>query len=419
MRKIVILFLLLLLLLGCAATIQKGTIEPSRVSDMEGIVQSISGKEVLLKLQLPDFKKQSDDVIDEIARQVKQKAIIIEGIDVSVDGINGLVKKVDGNTISVSFDKALSYPVDSIVKVKIPKKRIAIVDFTVIRGGIKEAGAIVMERLSTELIESGIFTVVERSKLQSIIEETKLIQSGLSREDPEKFKPMLMIADIILTGTLSEVSNNYDINLRLLNVQTGQAISAFYVHSPLFKISDMRDSSEWNEDFETAATNFSWQIGPTVKVGYVSTDKTTGAEASNNSLKLDYDFRGLKSKTEVAPGMINSKKRDVSLFTGVEFYVKSTEPIFGFINVDISDRDDPKVRDRWVAVYEIEKDWKKVKIPFDQLYVLRSKNIGYTPGKQILDLSHIEKIAWGTSNILVRGKNEKGSMWIDKIRFYR
>ena len=422
MRRIVILFFLPLLLLGCAAPMQKGKIEPSRISDMEGIVQSVSGNEVLLQLKLPEFKKESDDVIDEIARQVKQKAIIIEGIDVSVEGITGSVKKVDGKTIIVSFDKALSYPVGSTVRVRIPKKRIAIVDFTVIRGGIKEAGAIVMERLSTELIESGIFTVVERSKLQSILEEFKLKQAGLSVEDPEKFKPMLMIADIILTGTLSEVSNNYDINLRLLNVQTGQAISAFYVRSPLFKISDMRDSSEWNEDFETTFIDFSWQIGPTTKVGYVSTDKTTGVEDSNNSLKLDYDFRGLKSETEVAPGMINSKKRDVSLFKGVEFYVKSTEPMVGFINVDISDRDDLNVRTRWLSRFEIEKDWKKVKIPFDQLYAMRSKNIvkeGYNPGKQILDLSHIEKIHWGTANILVKGKSKKGSMWIDKIRFYR
>jgi hypothetical protein len=422
MRRTVVLFFLPLLLLGCAATMQTGKIESSRISDVEGIIQSVSGKEVLLQLQLPDFKKESDDAIDEIARQVKQKAIIIEGIDVSVEGTTGSVKKVDGKTISVSFDKALPSPVGSTVTVKIPKKRIAIVDFTVIRGGIKEAGSIVMERLSTELIESGIFIVAERSKLQSIIEESKLIQSGLSGEDPGKFKPMLMIADIILTGTLSEVSNNYDINLRLLNVQTGQAISAFYVRAPLFKISDMRDSGEWNEDFETMITDFSWQIGPTTKVGYVSTDKTTGAEASNNSLRLDYDFRGLKSETEVGPGMINSKKRDISLFKGIEFYVKATEPIVGYINLDISDRDDPDVRTRWVTRYEIEKDWKKVQIPFDQLSAVRSKYItiaGYKPGKQILDLSHTEKILWGTSNILLRGKSEKGSMWIDKVRFYR
>jgi hypothetical protein len=422
MRRMVILFFLPLLLLGCAAPMQKGKIEPSRISDMEGIVQSVSGNEVLLQLELPEFKKESDDVIDEIARQVKQKAIIIEGIDVNVEGITGLVKKVDGKTIRVLFDKAQSYRVGSTVRVKIPKKRIAIVDFTIIRGGIKEAGAIVMERLSTELIESGLFTVVERSKLQSILAEFKLSQSGLSGEDPEKFKPMLMIADLILTGTLSEVGNNYDINLRLINVQTGQAISAVYVRSPLFKLSDMRDSSEWNEDFETTIIDFSWQIGPTTNVGYVSVDKTTGAESSNNSLKLDFDFRELKSKTEVAPAMVNSKKRDASLFKGVEFYVKSTEPIVGLFNVDISDRDDPNIRNRWITRFEIEKDWQKVKIPFDQLYAIRSKNIvkaGYKPGNELLDLSHIEKILWGTSNILVKGKSEKGSMWIDKVRFYR
>ena len=120
--------------------------------------------------------------------------------------------------------------------------------------------------------------------------------------------------------------------------------------------------------------------------------------------------------------MANFKKRDVSLFKGIEFYVKSTEPIFGYINIDISDRDDPKVRNRWVSHYEIEKDWKKVKIPFEQLHVVMSQYIvkeGYKQGQQILDLSKMENIHWGTTSLLVRGKNEKGSMWIDKVRFYR
>ena len=417
--KILVILFLPLLLMSCTMPTQTGRIVSSRISDIQGIVQSISGKEVLLQLQLPDFKKESDDIIDEIARHVKQKAIIIEGIDVSIEGMTGSVTKVDGKTISASFDKPLFYQVGSTVTVKIPKKRIAIVDFTVIRGSIKEAGAIVMERLSTELIESNIFTVVERSKLQSIIEESKLIQSGLSGEDPKKFKPMLMVADIILTGTLSEISNNYEINLRLLNVQTGQAISAFHIRAPLFKISDVRDSGEWNEDFETTFTDFSWQIGPAAKIGYVSLDKTTGAEYSNNSLKLDYDFFGLKSQTEAAPVMINTKKRDISLFKGVEFYVKATAPIVGLLNVDISDRDDPNVRNRWLARYEIGKDWKKVQIPFNQLYAIKSKNIGYKEGNQIMDLSHIEKLLWGTSNNLITGNNAKGSMWLDKIRFYR
>ena len=184
MRMVVILLFIPLLLFGCSAPIQTGKIEPSRISYMEGIVQSVSGHEVLLQLQLPDFKKESDEAIEEIARQVKQKAIIIEGMDISVEGINGSVKKVEGKTISISFNKAQSYLVGSTVKVRIPKKRIAIVDFTVIRGGIKEAGIILMERLSTELIESGLFTVVERSKLKPILEEFTLIQSGLSSEDP-------------------------------------------------------------------------------------------------------------------------------------------------------------------------------------------------------------------------------------------
>ena len=424
MRMVVILLFIPLLLFGCSAPIQTGKIEPSRISYMEGIVQSVSGHEVLLQLQLPDFKKESDEAIEEIARQVKQKAIIIEGMDISVEGINGSVKKVEGKTISISFNKAQSYLVGSTVKVRIPKKRIAIVDFTVIRGGIKEAGIILMERLSTELIESGLFTVVERSKLKPVLEEFTLIQSGLSSEDPAKFKPMLMIADIILTGTLSEISNNYDINLRLINVQTGQAITAVYVRSPLFKLSEMRDSSEWNEDFAQLVTDYSWRTSHTAGgLIFISKDSSTGAEGSKSSLRMDYDFRSIpKNKRNTCRGMRNEKKRDLSLYKGIEFYVKATAKTPGNFVIEISYRDDPHIRDRWKATFEMGTVWSLIKIPFDQLHVYSDRFIkksGYKQGKQILDMGRVEQIDIGVCEYAVNKTSENGSIWIDKIRFYR
>jgi len=64
-----------------------------------------------------------------------------------------------------------------------------------------------------------------------------------------------MFADLILTGTLAEIGDKYDINLRLLNVRTGQAVAAINVSAPLFKAVEMRDSSNWNEDFEGILTD--------------------------------------------------------------------------------------------------------------------------------------------------------------------
>ena len=166
----------------------------------------------------------------------------------------------------------------------------------------------------------------------------------------------------------------------------------------------------------------SWIIGPREKDGFVRLDGNTGAENSKKSLRMDYTF-DLKKRERSCPIIRNNKKRDLSLFTGIEFYVKGTYPITGFMNLDTSDRDDPAVRDRWLARYEIADKWQLVRIPFEQFSYLKSDALikieGFKPGKQILDMSHVETVIFGTCNNMVDENSKKGAIWIDKIRFYR
>ena len=42
----------------------------------------------------------------------------------------------------------------------------------------------------------------------------------------------LLMADIILTGTLADIGGAWDINLRLVNVRTGQAMAAISMRTP-------------------------------------------------------------------------------------------------------------------------------------------------------------------------------------------
>ena len=137
---------------------------------------------------------------------------------------------------------------------------------------------------------------------------------------------------------------------------------------------------------------------------------------------MDYTF-DLNKKERSCPGMRNRKKRDLSLFKGIEFYVKGTHPITGYLDIDISDRDDPATRNRWHAIFEITDDWQLVKIPFDQFSYFRSGPLlkeGFKPGKQILDMSHVETLIFGTCNHhIVSEEAKKGAIRIDNIRFYK
>ncbi len=420
MKHLTLLVVAITICFGCAQSAQTLKSDPARVQHVEGVVQNISDNEVMLSLKLPEFRKIADTPAAEISQQIIQRGLFIEGLNIAINGNRGEITKIIGNSVTILLSKSLAYTIGQNVKLEIPKKRIAIVDFTVIRGGLKEAGAILMEQLSTLLIESRHYVVVERSKLNTIMEEIKLIQSGVTEEIPEQLRPKLMFADLILTGTLAEIGDKYDINLRLLNVRTGQAVAAINTVSPLFKPVEMRDSSTWNEDFEAALIDYSWVIGPRGKEGFVSIDGKTGAENSKKSLMMDYTFDLNKPS---CPGIRNNKKRDLSFFKGVEFYVKATHPIIGFLMIDISDRDNPSVRDRWDTRYEIADNWQLVRIPFDQLRCFRSGGLikmeGFKPGKQILDMSHVETVIFGTCTGLVSEGTKKGTIWIDKIRFYK
>ncbi|MDI6744970.1 MAG: CsgG/HfaB family protein [Thermodesulfovibrionales bacterium] len=412
-------------LTSCAAVKPSGEgeqIERVSLQYVEATVQSVSGNEIILSLKLPEFKKTPDIPISEIAQQVVQKSLFLEGIKTDINGAPAVIKEVRGNTVIIALEKPQAYAAGAALKLKIPKKIIAITDFEVIKGKEKEAGRVTLEGLTSMLIDSGHFTVVERSKLKTIMNELELSLSGLTKETPEKVLGKLFMADIILTGTLAEIGGTWDINLRLVNVRTGEAMAAITVRTPLFKPTELRDASAMNEDFEKEVVEPSWRIGYRAKgVSLVKMDISQGAEDSKHSLMVDFDFT--KAVRDVFAGAENRKKRDLSLFAGIEFYVKADIPLTGHFNLLISDSDNPNIIDAWVADFEIDTMWKVVRIPLEHLTIGRgwikegAERHGAKPGKQILDISRVEGMRIGAHS--KHNPPVKGTMWIDNVRFYR
>ncbi|MCX5716761.1 MAG: hypothetical protein NTW44_00315 [Nitrospirae bacterium] len=415
----------MIFLTGCAAVKPAGEAEQvERISlqYIEGTVQSVSGNEIVLSLKLPEFKKTADFSVGEIAQQVVQKSLFLEGIKTEINNALGIIKEVRGNAVTVTLEKPQPYAVGTALKLKIPKKIIAIVDFEVIRGREKEAGRVTLEGLTSSLIDSGHFIVIERSKLKTIMNELELSLSGLTKEPPEKIMGRLLTADIILTGTLADIEGAWDINLRLVNVRTGEAMAAISMRTPLFKPTELRNASAFNEDFEGDVVNPSWQIGYRAKGAFfVKLDTTQGAEDSKHSLKIDFDL--VKAGSNMSASARNWSKRDLSLFNGIEFYVKADIPVIGHVVIFTSERENSNIIDAYVGNFEIGASWKLIRIPFEQLTVGRgwikegAERFGAKPGKQILDLSRVESVWIGIHS----GNNlpVKGTLWIDKVRFYR
>ncbi|MDO9527841.1 MAG: FlgO family outer membrane protein [Syntrophales bacterium] len=410
--------------LFCSCAAMQTSKESEKIEQLyiEATVQNVSDDEIVLTLHLPEFKKSADPFIGEIAQQVIRKGLFIEGLTTEIEGTPVVVKEVHGNIVKALLKKPMSYPVGSTVNLKIPQKTIAIVDFEVIQGKQKEAGRVTLEKLTSALIDSGHFNVVERAKLKTIIDELKLSMTGLMSKSSMDKVGQLQMADLILTGTLAEMRGEWDINLRLLNVRTGQAMAAITMQTKLFRPSEMRDSGPLNADFELDVVDPSWNTGYKRKGGFrVGLATTGGAEGSRHSLELQFNFK--ERSDRVFARAENRRKRDLYLYSGVEFYVKSTRLLTGQILIVTSSPDNPNIMDAWAGNFDTDTRWKKVRIPFDSLTIGRgwikkgAEKYGAKYGDQILRLDRVEILSIGLPSL--NNPPVKGRMWIDKIRFYQ
>jgi len=425
MRKPFLLSLLsaLLLLASCAAVQQQEKPEPLSLLHIEGVVQSVSGKEAVLELRMPEVKKIPDSPINDIARQVLQKSILLEGMKTEVNRNPVLIREIRGSIARVEFDKPATFTPGTVLKLDVPKKTIAVVDFEVIKGKQKEAGRVTLEGLTTALIDSGQFNVVERTKLKSIMSELELSRSGLTRETAEQTLGKLLFADLILTGTLAEMRGEWDINLRLLNTRTGQAVSAIALKTTLFKASEIRDSGQLQEDFEAFHVDPSWPLMRVGRTAYFNStqDSATGAEGSKKSLRIDFNL--IDGQMPRMARIENRKKRDLSLYDGIEFYAKGTDRFHGYAVIFTSQPDDPNKIDAWTGFFQIPGDWGKVRVPFDKMTVGRqwiregSSFYGAKPGDQVMRLDRVEFFQIGIDQKM-NGGDVLGTIWVDKIRFY-
>jgi hypothetical protein len=209
----------------------------------------------------------------------------------------------------------------------------------------------------------------------------------------------------------------------VVNVRTSQAIAAITMKTRLFKPAEIRDSGPLREDFEDTTTDSSWVLMKAGrKVFYHSTiDRSAGVENTKKSLRLDFNL--IVGQRPMWAHIENRKKRDLSLYDGIELYVRSTERLYASIGIKTSHPDDPNKIDAWFGSFEPDKDWEKIRIPFKKMIIARgwitegAKRVGASPGDQVMRLHRVEGFEIGVD--ARRNSDIKGTLWIDRIRFYR
>ena len=109
------------------------------------------------------------------------------------------------------------------------KTRVAVIDFEQksyqeFQG--KQIGEIIAEWLITSLVNTGRFEVVERAQLQKIMKEQQLGMTGMINQETVAKVGELLGVKVIITGSVIQMGNTYEVNARLISVEDGSILNA-------------------------------------------------------------------------------------------------------------------------------------------------------------------------------------------------
>lgn len=105
---------------------------------------------------------------------------------------------------------------------------VAVIDFENETGAPENANFArsLTDAVTTSMVKSGSLQVVERSRLKKIIDEQKLMLSGMVDTSMVANVGRLLSADNIVIGSLSLIEKKWMVNIRVLEVKTGRVLGS-------------------------------------------------------------------------------------------------------------------------------------------------------------------------------------------------
>lgn len=106
--------------------------------------------------------------------------------------------------------------------------KLAVVDFTDIRGYPSALDAYLAEKLITQLFTSapGEFSIVERRQLARVLEEQRLTASAIFDQNAVAEIGRVLGIDAIVTGSIADLGDVIEVNARSISVETGNVFAA-------------------------------------------------------------------------------------------------------------------------------------------------------------------------------------------------
>lgn len=149
----------------------------------------------------------------------------------------------------------------------------------------QEQARFLTDRLRAELFKTGVFNVVERDKMNSILQEQGFQQSGCtSVECAVEIGQLLNVREMV-AGTLGKIENLYSINLRLIDVEKGTILKTA------------------TRDFNGSLSNVLTQIIPEVAAKLAGSGQII--KETKEPLKEEYEYSSYNWAVQLRYGTAN------------------------------------------------------------------------------------------------------------------
>lgn len=417
------------LLMSCAPTAQKKIMkqpEMKSVFFLPADVLTVEENLITIRVEKPTLFEGDVKLALQLAQGIIENSYLLEGKETNLNQSRAKVIRVIGNDILLEIlEKSHSFKPGERVRIFLEKKIIAIKDFEVIMGRNKAVAKYVQEDVTTALVNSGQFNVVERLKLKSVLEELELSQTGMIDPNSAKQVGKLLGADVILTGTLAATGEEWNVNLRIVNTEKGLIVVAInkvaFLHE--LKVESFREIENLDGKFENTTSGLAgWIIGTkferrTGKGGFqkVYVDDKQGAKGTKGCIAMQFKLGSERIEKNIQTRIRNRLKRDLSNYSGIKFYIKASKDIT--VRFHLTDGEKGSAREEnWTRNIPVTRDWKEIRIPFNALSL--AKGMAQKLGtNQMLELKYIEKIEWIVDDYNVEPGTE-GIIWLDEISFY-